>query len=77
MAHYAPRDYDGKITLFRAEVAREAVLKDEMLGWGNIKTAGLEIYDVPGRHQVVIDEPHVRVLAGRLRAALDLSIKPD
>jgi amino acid adenylation domain-containing protein len=77
MARYTPRDYDGKITLFRAEVAREAVLKDELLGWGNIRTAGMEIYDVPGRHQVVVNEPHVRVLAERLRAALDISIKPD
>jgi thioesterase domain-containing protein len=76
MARYTPLDYDGKITLFRAEVAREAVLKDELLGWGNIRTAGVEIYDIPGRHQVVINEPHVRVLADCLRAALDMSIKP-
>ncbi len=71
MARYTPRDYGGKITLFRAEIAREVVLKDELLGWGNIKTRGIEIYDVPGRHQIVVNEPHVRTLADKLKDVLD------
>jgi thioesterase domain-containing protein/acyl carrier protein len=39
--------------------------------WSNLAEGGLEIQDVPGNHYSIFEEPHVQVLAEKLRAYLD------
>ena len=40
-------------------------------GWGRLAAGGLEIEEVPGDHISVLEEPHVRSLAERLRVCLE------
>ncbi len=46
---------------------------DPQGGWGSLVTGDLEVYHVPGDHIGIITEPHVQVLAARLRDCLELS----
>jgi thioesterase domain-containing protein len=40
-------------------------------GWGQLAAGGLDIKVVPGNHVGMLQEPHVRVLAEKLRSCLD------
>ncbi|MDB9312398.1 amino acid adenylation domain-containing protein [Spirulina sp. CS-785/01] len=68
-----PQPYTGKLTLFRAmdrkaEVGTEL---DPQYGWGEIAVGGLEIYDVPGDHLLMLQEPNVQVLAQKITECLN------
>jgi len=64
---YRPRPYSGRVALFRAsEEPPEVYSSLQELAAGT-----LEIYDVPGEHLTITLEPHVEVLAKRLRACID------
>jgi len=67
---YSPRVYPGRVTLFRAREQPERYGRDPQLGWGGMAAGGLDIHDVPGDHYTMWREPHVRVLAERLRGCL-------
>jgi thioesterase domain-containing protein len=77
-AEYAPEQYPGTLTLFRAEEAPpeqheflDAYTDEERwtLGWCR-HAATVEVLPVPGSHPTLASEPQVRVLAERMRAAL-------
>jgi thioesterase domain-containing protein/acyl carrier protein len=69
---YTPRPYPGQVTLFRASPSKEIGLLDtEKKGWGELALGGVEVWEVPGDHVTLIQEPHVRVLGNQLRACLD------
>lgn len=64
--------YPGRITLFQAQ---EATLDFSyypvtQLGWGELAAGGLDIYEIPGSHLSMVQEPHVQVLAEKLSACL-------
>ena len=40
-------------------------------GWQDLIKGGLEKIRVPGNHLDIVEEPHVRVLAEKLRTCLD------
>ena len=78
LLNYIPQVYDGKITLLRAS---EMVAKDRggvfaesftkpALGWRELTTHPIEIYDVPGNHITMLTPPHVRTLAQILQSCL-------
>jgi acyl transferase domain-containing protein/thioesterase domain-containing protein/acyl carrier protein len=68
---YRPANYAGRLTIFRS-LSREAAFEnDELLGWGGFVSGGIEVQDVTGRHLEMLKEPHVRLLATKLRACLD------
>jgi thioesterase domain-containing protein len=69
---YVPRGkiYPGKITLFWAADA-EADSEDNRLGWQGLTTGGLEVHEVPGTHISIREEPHVAVVAEKLRRCLE------
>ncbi|MCC0175466.1 amino acid adenylation domain-containing protein [Waterburya agarophytonicola K14] len=62
---YAIEPYPGKISMFRA-----ADDMDSKLDWQKLAQAGLAIYDVPGEHLSVLQEPHVRILAEKMQSVL-------
>jgi thioesterase domain-containing protein len=73
---YVPGRFAGTVTLFRAaEVAEHAAAflatrTDEerhTLGWHLHATGPVEVVQVPGSHITLASEPHVRVLAQRMR----------
>jgi amino acid adenylation domain-containing protein len=80
-ARYVPRPYPKRITLFRSEEAlphdaadsRFQAFQDPMLGWGGLSHEPVEVYPIPGNHFTLFVEPHVQVLANRLKACLQES----
>ncbi len=72
LERYTVQPYPGKITLMRAADVRETVgtLRNPTLGWETFAGGGLEIYDVPGGHISMFEEPNVRTLAETLKAVL-------
>jgi thioesterase domain-containing protein/acyl carrier protein len=71
LASYDPKPYDGKISLFRAHEQPAGVVPDRALGWGSLAKGGIEIYDVPGGHETLIEEPYVDKLAVPFNKALN------
>ena len=69
-ANYAPRPFPGKVTIFRSAVRSFLEGNDELLGWRELADT-LEVYDVPGSHHDITREPNVRVLADKMREALE------
>ncbi len=72
--------YQGRLTLFRATQADENLKYDRprieltnnpFFGWEKRAIDGVEIYDVPGGHASMIQEPNVRTLAEQLKAGID------
>ncbi|AUX29427.1 MULTISPECIES: non-ribosomal peptide synthase/polyketide synthase [Sorangium] len=83
LERYAPRFYPERITLFRAseqpappalEGAQPALL-DPTAGWRELSPHPVEVHEVPGTHHTMVREPHVRILASRLRRCL-LAVDP-
>ena len=75
-ANYKPAPQDRRATLFRAREESAislwtAVKVDEEHGWGRYLTQGVDVQLCPGNHATMCEEPNVRVLAAKLRSALD------
>jgi thioesterase domain-containing protein len=68
---YVPQPYTGRATFFRSS---DGPVKedhpDPAKAWGRL-IDGLEVHPVPGNHNTMLREPHVRVLAERLKICLD------
>ncbi|MDB4951668.1 MAG: amino acid adenylation protein [Gemmatimonadetes bacterium] len=73
---YAVKPYAGQVTLFRALEGHVAGDEDPTLGWASVADGGLEIHDVPGNHDLILQRPHVHRLAELLRASLDRVRQP-
>jgi thioesterase domain-containing protein len=78
---FQPHFYPGRITLFRPAEPAESDGPDEAAdptrGWGELSPWPVEIETVPGDHVSALAEPHVRVLAARLRTCIDQAPGPD
>ncbi len=72
-SNYVPQVYPGRVTLFRSSERDLGVgfEWDEQLGWGSLAGGGLEIHDVPGNHLSIFEEPHIQILATKLRTCLN------
>jgi aspartate racemase len=71
--NYVPQAYPGRVTLFRGmdQIAGVSYYRDPLLGWGELAVGGLEIHEVPNTHLGMLQEPHVQVLAEKLKACID------
>jgi FkbH-like protein len=69
-ADYAPAEYSGGITIFRATEQPPWIISDRTLGWIDLVKGGIEIYDTPGHHADLVRDPRARVLAEQLADAL-------
>jgi aspartate racemase len=66
---YVPQTYAGDVTLFLAtDLTADYDLRD---GWRELVEGRIEAHEIAGNHINIIKEPHVRVLAEKLRACLD------
>ena len=77
-SRYRPAPQDRRATLFRAREESAislwtAVQVDDEHGWGRYLTKGVDVQLCPGNHATMCEEPNVRVLAAKLRSALDTS----
>ena len=68
-AHYKAKPYSGRITLFLSD-EEIGFAKSVREGWARIATGALEVIVVPGDHFTMVKEPHVRVLAARIKERL-------
>ena len=67
---FAPKQvYPDRVTLFRPIENMDFL--DPDLGWSELAPGGLEIHDVPGHTLSILQEPHVQVLAEKLRDCID------
>lgn len=65
---YVPQVYSGRATLFSAtDLTASFDVED---GWRQL-VSELEVHQIPGNHRDMIKEPHVQVLAEKLRLCLD------
>jgi amino acid adenylation domain-containing protein len=85
LIHYVPKQiYPGQITLLRAnnvpleepdsELHSELyseILQDSGLGWNEFSTELLDIHFLPGNHFTMMAEPHIQVLAERLKVCIE------
>ena len=71
---YTFQPYSDRIILFRTDdkTRTEAVGEqyDLQFGWGSIVSGGIEIHLIPGTHNTFLSEPHVEVLAKKLKDCL-------
>jgi thioesterase domain-containing protein len=63
---YQAHEYDGRIVLLTAEKDPT----EKVSAWEKLATRGVEHHVVPGDHFSMLTEPHVAILAERLRACL-------
>jgi thioesterase domain-containing protein len=74
---YRPRPYSGVVTLFRAGKQPTGIYPDPTLGWGELVTDRIEIYEVPGTHGTLVVEPRVRLVVEHLERCLEAAELPD
>ena len=72
---YVTRPYHGKVTLFLASEQSISDIDPKAL-WSTLALGGLDVYEIPGDHVTLIEEPHVQVLAQRLRQVMGLDPIP-
>jgi acyl transferase domain-containing protein/thioesterase domain-containing protein len=71
LRRHVPSAYSGKVTLFRAEeIGLMYQHVGPRLGWDAAVLPALEIVEVPGSHDTLVREPHVRLLGERLEGLL-------
>jgi thioesterase domain-containing protein/malonyl CoA-acyl carrier protein transacylase/acyl carrier protein len=78
--NYEGRTYGEEITLFRASEVDQNMLREfqeagvdyfeSTFGWSSFSTEPVDVERVPGYHETMLQEPHVQVLAQRLKACL-------
>jgi thioesterase domain-containing protein len=82
---FAERDYhpagrfDGELALFRASggIGTDSDepyvdrYEDPLLGWDRRASRGVRVFDVPGGHSSMLQEPHVEALADLLQTYID------
>jgi thioesterase domain-containing protein/acyl carrier protein len=70
MFNYTPQIFRGSVTLFKARERLREEIQDPALGWNELVTGGLQIYEVPGNHFTIMRRPHLEILAESLRNCL-------
>jgi amino acid adenylation domain-containing protein len=67
---YQPGPYEGRVVLFRTRGHPFFCSFDPLLGWGPYARGGVEVVDIPGAHEGIFMEPHVRELSRLFHAQL-------
>jgi hypothetical protein len=66
---YRPERYDGKLTLLRSAHSKFVHKSSATLGW-DLLASQVEVVDVTGDHNSMVQPPNVRTLADRLTECL-------
>jgi thioesterase domain-containing protein/acyl carrier protein len=72
LSDYRPGTYGGRVVLFCAAGEPEEFNREKRRGW-RLLAPHLEVLTVPGDHLTMIEEPHVRELAERLREVMRIA----
>lgn len=68
---YRPPTCESPITAFRVAKHLPYRIRDRQMGWGKRTRGGVEVIDIPGEHDTILNEPHVRVLAERMAVCIN------
>ncbi len=68
---YQPKQYPGRILLFRSADEPSGRFLDAEMGWGEYAVGGLELTVVGGDHFIMFQDPGVSQMAATISAALD------
>jgi amino acid adenylation domain-containing protein len=71
-AGYLPPPYPGRVVIFQAAERPRGPHWDLRFRWRDLIQGHLEVYDIPGGHEGMFHQPHVQVMAGRIRECLSL-----
>lgn len=63
---YTPRDFDERLTLFRAAERTAEYRHDFALGWDEVAKRGVDVIMIDGDHLTIMEQPNVRSLAAHL-----------
>ena len=75
---YIPQAYPGKAVVFQSSKGYRNPLNRSAsphLGWRAVIKGGVESHMIPGDHLGMLVDPNVKVLAAKLQAAIDKTIK--
>ncbi|MEW6305684.1 MAG: amino acid adenylation domain-containing protein [Verrucomicrobiota bacterium] len=75
LMEHLPKPYAGPVTLFRTRGHQFLCSYDPLYGWGEF-AAGVDVRIVPGAHEDILAEPHVRLVAGELQRCLSQAQQP-
>ncbi len=75
MRRYVPHPYQGSATLFRS--ADGSDYQDPKLGWEGLIEGHLDIQQVSGDHDTILQEPHIGMLARLLEGCLEQAPRRD
>jgi thioesterase domain-containing protein len=67
---YIPSPYQGRVLYLQSADRPQSDLWDAAGSWQGF-VEDLEVFEAPGDHTSIFQEPHVRVTAKRLQLALD------
>ncbi len=67
---YAAPPFDGRITVFRAEVQPPELVGNETLGWGRVALGGVDVHVIPGYHSEILGKG-IPYCAEQLRICLE------
>jgi len=70
LRNYTLKPYDDTIVLFKAMNRLYFVDDFKFLGWQKYTSKTVEVYEIPGDHATMFEEPHCRILAKKLDSAL-------
>jgi acyl-CoA synthetase (AMP-forming)/AMP-acid ligase II/thioesterase domain-containing protein/acyl carrier protein/NADP-dependent 3-hydroxy acid dehydrogenase YdfG len=75
---YLPQVYPAQVVLFRAKEQRVRYHGEELLGWDGLIAGGVEVYEVPGKHDTlsegILNEPNVKMLAPQLKQCIEKTL---
>jgi amino acid adenylation domain-containing protein len=69
--NYSPQVYAGTATIFWSEYQDWYIDQHPELGWGKLVAEGLILQRIPGNHTTLMQEPHVQVLAEKLKFSIE------
>ena len=71
--NYVPRGYAGDVVLFRSSKQLTGLATDYSLGWNDLVSGELEIYELPGHQEAMLSEPNVSRLARELEIRFNVA----
>lgn len=71
-AHYDPAPYTGRVAIFQSMERPDGRHWDLQAGWRDVVKGAFEVYDIPGGHESMFQEPNVQIFAAYMRACLAL-----
>jgi amino acid adenylation domain-containing protein len=68
---YKLKSYPGKVTVFKAAEQSVGSMQDPLYGWQHYALGGVAVFEVPGNHVTLVDEPNAKTLALKIQACID------